>query len=469
MPICRAVKQCCVGLLLQAIICCPLSAQDEIDNLTGGSTPLQSMEEEIRKLRSVQKDIEEKEKELTQAVEKASSQVEQQNRMLQEQEKRLVEQRRAFEQRKRQIEEVEIQIEELISTPYDPAREEQQQPEVKPAAKEAGVEEPPREDQTETAQPEKVGQPPPKIESQTLQVSDIISQRSILTRRGSLIVEPILQFAHSSALVTVIEGVSILNAGVFGLIEVREVQRNTVQAAVGFRMGVAERVELDAKIPYLWRHDRTTSRDVSVATATDDVLTTADGSDLGDVEIGLRYQLNYGDNGRPYYVLGLRVKSRTGKDPFEVETDPATGLQLELPTGSGFWAVQPSLSFSYPSDPAVFFGGVSYLTNKSRNIAGFGNIDPGNSIGIGLGMGFAINDNASFSIAFNHNVVNETKQNGVDIPGSDLAQVGTLIFGFSHRSGKRTNINVSLGIGVTDDAPDVHMSLRMPMSFSNVF
>lgn len=44
-----------------------------------------------------------------------------------------------------------------------------------------------------------------------------------------------------------------------------------------------------------------------------------------------------------------------------------TGLPLDLPTGSGFYSVRPSLTWLFPSDPAVFFGSVSYPHNLARH------------------------------------------------------------------------------------------------------
>src|SRR3546814_12021787 len=49
-----------------------------------------------------------------------------------------------------------------------------------------------------------------------------------------------------------------------------------------------------------------------------------------------------------------------------VATAPGTGLPLELPTGSGFAAVQPRVTWLYASDPVVFFGSFSYLHNFKR-------------------------------------------------------------------------------------------------------
>src|SRR5690606_9102811 len=116
------------------------------------------------------------------------------------------------------------------------------------------------------------------------------------------------------------------------------------------------------RLPYVYIDSDTVSREIFTGSAQDAVFD-ADGSGIGDAELTLRYQLNRGGPDRPFYVGWLRYKSRTGKDPFEIVTDcvtrcvanaTGTGLPLELPTGSGFEAIQPGITFLFPSDPIVF-------------------------------------------------------------------------------------------------------------------
>ena len=165
---------------------------------------------------------------------------------------------------------------------------------------------------------------------------------------------------------------------------------------------------------------------------------------------------------QPYFVGGLRFKSRTGRDPFSVVTDctqrcigenvTGTGLPLELPTGSGFYSVQPSLTWLFPSDPAVFFGSVSYLHNFKRNdvsrlvLGGerefLGEIKPGGVFGFNFGIGLALNDKASFSLGYDHNSIARTRQNGVPVPGSVRTQLGTLLLGYSYRLSDKRTLNV---------------------------
>jgi hypothetical protein len=315
---------------------------------------------------------------------------------------------------------------------------------------------------TQPEAPQKpVGQAPDT--SRPPEVPGLVDIRGVLTPRGTLIVEPSLQYSHSSNNRVALVGFTIIPAITIGLIDVRSVSRDTFIGAVAARYGVTNRFEVEAKVPYVWRNETTLSRPFATP-GVSDIAFEGDGNGIGDIELAARYQINQPGPDRPYYVGGLRVKTRTGKDPFEVETDPISGLQRKLPTGSGFYGVQPSLTAIFPSDPAVFFGNVSYLWNIERNVGGnVGKVDPGDALGFTMGMGVALNDKVSFSIAYDHATVFKTKQNGVIIPTTSNTQLGTLLFGTSYRLNRKSTLNFTLGIGVTQEAPDVQLTFRLPM------
>src|SRR5262249_37897027 len=150
----------------------------------------------------------------------------------------------------------------------------------------------------------------------------------------------------------------------------------------------------EGRVPFLYRHDRVTTlaQNNNTVTQTYDI----DGSALGDIEASVRYQLNRPTPGGMLYVAGLRIKSETGVGPYDVKRD-TSGVAAQLATGSGFWGVQGSMSFLYPSDPVVLFANVSYLYNMDGKVdhtigtVHVGDVDPGDAIGFGFGMGFALN------------------------------------------------------------------------------
>jgi opacity protein-like surface antigen len=139
-----------------------------------------------------------------------------------------------------------------------------------------------------------------------------------------------------------------------------------------------------------------------------------------------------------------------------------------------------------PSDPAVFFGGINYLWNIKDKVNRFivpqtqvpntdppefeggvfiGEVDPGDSLGLNFGMGVALNERSSFSVGYEHTWVNKTEIDGETAMNSLAAQLGTLQVGYSYRLNKQSSLNLSIGAGVTEDAPDATISLRLPYRF----
>jgi len=327
-----------------------------------------------------------------------------------------------------------------------------------------------------------VGQAPERDERPPA-VAPIFNQPGVLTPRGKLVLEPSYQFGYSSADRVALIGYTVIPAILIGLIDARQVKTTTQTGAIALRYGLTNRLELELRVPYVHGHTDTISREIFTGSATDKVFTSS-GHGIGDVEATARYQFNDGGADRPYYVGWLRFKSRTGRDPFEVTTDcvqrcvqnaTGTGLPLQLPTGSGFYALQPGVTWLFPSDPVVFFGNLSYLHNFPRHhvsrtvlLGGkepLGMVRVGDIVDVSVGMGLALNDKASISIGYDQSFVGITKQNGKTVPGSAKSVLGTLLIGGSYRFSDRRSMNFTLGVGVTRDTPDATVTVRVPMMY----
>lgn len=327
-----------------------------------------------------------------------------------------------------------------------------------------------------------VGRTPPR-KDRPPEVQQLFEQPGVLTQRGKYVFEPSLQFGYASSNRVALVGYTVIPALLIGLIDVREVKRNTLTGTLSMRTGLTNRLEVEAKLPYVYRSDATVSRELFTGTAVERVFDTS-GKNIGDIEVAARYQLNQGTAAKAFYIGGLRFKSRTGRDPFDVVTDcttrcvgenaTGTGLPLELPTGSGFYSLQPSATFLFPTDPAIFFGSVSYLYNFERkNVSrtvlngereAIGDLKAGDVAGFNFGMGLALNDKTSISIGYDHSSVARMRQNGAPVPSSVRTQLGTLVVGYSYRLDPKRTLNASVGVGVTRDTPDVSLTLRMPWS-----
>ncbi|MGF1623596.1 MAG: transporter [Alphaproteobacteria bacterium] len=428
------------------------------------------------------------------AIEAQRAQLENQQRLLEEQARQLAEQQRLLEEQQRSLERQIGQVEALRSGEQTYAA---RQPGPVPATIDSGgvmrdvifpqVMQPLRASlgatmddailqsaatgATDVAQAQQpVGTPPPDAPPTRPEVQALAEQGGVLTRRGGWVVEPSLEFIHSSQNRLVFRGASIIDAVLLGVIEASDADRDTLTSALNVRYGITDDLEAEVRLPFVYRSDRVTNL-VSRTTGDLSRTTSTTGYGLGDIEAALHYQINEGRDDWPVFVGNLRVKSTTGLGPFEVDRD-TDGIETELATGSGFWAVEPSITAIYPTSPAVLFGNLSYTYNMPAGVnrtigdAFVGDVDPGDAIGINLGMGFGINENTSFSLGYKHNYIFEsvTEINGRDVDSEEL-HIGALTFNLTQRIAENARVALDLEAGVTADAPDIRATLRVPFDF----
>jgi hypothetical protein len=323
----------------------------------------------------------------------------------------------------------------------------------------------------------------PRKETRAPEVARIFAEPTALTRSGDFVIEPSLQSSYWASDRVALVGYTIIPAILIGLVDVRRVRTTNTVAALTARFGIGNRFEFEARAPYLYTSVDTVSREILTGSAQDTVFN-AEGHGLGDVDATMRFQFNHGDYSKPFWIGWLRYRWATGKDPFEVTTDcitrcvantTGTGLPLEMPTGTGFNSAQAGLTWLYASDPAVFFGGLSYLYNFPRDnlsrtlLLGekefLGEVAPGDIIGFNVGMGLSLNEKASFSIGYDQSIIGKTQQNGADVPGAVRTTLGNLLLGISYRYNPTSTLNLSVGVGVTRDTPDISFTLRTPITF----
>lgn len=312
-----------------------------------------------------------------------------------------------------------------------------------------------------------VGEAPP--DQGKVEVAALPEESSVLTPRGGWYVEPSVEYTRSSANVLVFRGVEIVTGVQIGLLQANSAARDTIAPSLDARYGLTNRIELEARIPYVDRLDRiqTVAQRDQTVTQTQSLGDT----DVGDLEFSARYQFNTPRPGLPIILGGLRYKADTGVGPFDVPYDEF-GVAQGLATGSGFQAIEPSVSVLLPTDPAVIFANVSYIHNFGRNIdkeiggAHVGKVEPGDLIGASTGFGFAVNPRFSFSLGYKHNYIfptysflNDTKQR------SNVLQVGAFTFGWSYALTGRITLASTFAFGVTSDAPGLDVIFRLPIQF----
>lgn len=290
----------------------------------------------------------------------------------------------------------------------------------------------------------------------------------VLTRQGTLVVEPGIEYSHTDVNQFSFGGVAILDTVLVGAIEAKQANRDAITGTLGLRYGITNRFEGELRIPYMYRADSSTNTFVNSTNVPQSTSISSNG--LGDIEGALHYQFNDGTGKWPVFVGNLRGKSDTGTSPYDVRRNNL-GIEEELATGSGFWGVEPSLTVIAPSDPAVFYANVGYLWNMKSDInKQIGNrfvdkVDPGDAVRMGVGMGLALNEKVSFSIGYQHDWIMKTKTTFADgdVKSPSLS-VGSMTFGVNWQMSDTTALNVSVAVGVTSDAPDVRLMARVPIA-----
>lgn len=383
--------------------------------------------------------------------------------------KALDEQQRQLDANRRQIEEqrrrIDSLLQQLTGRGVAPAAvaQAQQQP--------GAQQQPQQQPQQQGQQQRPVGEAPPAAE-QPPAAAQIFAEPTVLTRPGTVTLEPSLQYIHASNNRVALVGFTIIPAITIGLIDIRQVSRDAWYGALTARWGFASRWEADVKVPYVYNTSTTLTRPIGTPSVADSQFD-ADGQGIGDVEFGTRYQINAFRGDNVVYIGSLRVRAPTGKGPFDVdyETIGQESLARNLPTGAGFWGVEGGVQFVFPSDPAVFFGALNYQYNFARDVGnGFGTIKPGNVIQFNVGMGLALNEKASFSFGYQQSIVGGLEQQGPAAPGKTVSPGSTLVlgtarFGLTYAVTPKTAVNFTLGIGVTRNTPDLELTVRVPISF----
>ena len=296
------------------------------------------------------------------AVSAGSGDIKSFKRLLSQQSKQLAAQQKVLDAQNRQLNELQSRLDELTGNDKETATTNGKQPTK--ASPQVETKQPPQA--TAKAPPSAANQQPqakadkPRLKQmpkdtrppEIPRVSADIG--GVLTPKGRLVLEPSALYSYSKATRAAIEGFSIIPALTIGIVNVRDVKRETEIAALTGRFGVTDRFELEARVPYLHREDTTQTRRFLVPDAQDRFFN-ADASDLGDIEVAGHYQFNDGQNGWPFFIGNLRVKTDTGTSPFETPIDLRFNIPKELPTGTGFWSLQPSVTAIFPTDPCRIF------------------------------------------------------------------------------------------------------------------
>lgn len=189
---------------------------------------------------------------------------------------------------------------------------------------------------------------------------------------------------------------------------------------------------------------------------------------LGDISFGLRWQPIPLKRGLPTTTLFTSFSTATGDSPYELNTSQ------DLATGKGYYGLSVGASASKLADPIVMFASGSYSTNTrvsglNQNRGGriLTSVDPGDSLGFSMGMAYALNYDVSVTASYQQSFSLPTTFAFKDgtVNNTDVQTTALLNFSLGLRTNPSRIVNISLGYGLTEDAPDVTLGFSMPIDF----
>jgi hypothetical protein len=289
-------------------------------------------------------------------------------------------------------------------------------------------------------------------------------------------------YAHFDDARVNLSGFLALDAIFLGLISIDETQADVLTTDATVRLGLNDRLQVDVNVPYLVRRAYYKSGGAG-GNASGLVDSTRWASGIGDVSAGVSYRIATETVGRPDIVANVRIKAPTGRDPFGIELVDVGGSQgnLKVPKqlsfGTGVWAGSAGFSFLKSLDPMVVFGSVTYFHNLEKNFGDIdeapgdqpGRVDIGDAFQYGAGVAFALNERSSLSASFTQRFVRSTwlRPAGKDwqkVIGSN-ANVALLNFGATFGLTDHVSLLGNVSIGMTADAPNMVVSLMLPIRF----
>lgn len=186
---------------------------------------------------------------------------------------------------------------------------------------------------------------------------------------------------------------------------------------------------------------------------------------MGDVNFGARWEPFPLKQGRLPLVLFGSLSTKTGDSPYDIGID-------ELSTGKGYYSVGAGASTRKYIDPVVLFASVSANygfketgLNQRRGTRVITDFEPGISGGFAFGFAYSFNYDVSLTMSYQQsfNTGSEfTYSSGESYSPADQTS-STLAFSLGVRVSPDTIVNGTVGLGLTEDAPDVSLGLSFPL------
>ncbi|WP_456465108.1 transporter [Persephonella sp.] len=310
-----------------------------------------------------------------------------------------------------------------------------------------------------------------KKESQPEEVLTQFERDYVLLKKKQIEIENTFNYTYYSANQIYLNSFAILNPvfltlGRFGIERAR---RHIFIDNISLRYGLLNNLQIETTFPFIYRYELLTVAETGVETRKEKI-------GIGDISFAVSFQPIRETARMPAVITNLTYKSKTGKSPFKLD-DP----KKDLPTGSGYESVKFGVSLVKSLDPVVVFGGMSYSynipTTVNRFICGgtetsgcayLEKVYPGDTLSINFGFAYALSYNFSMNFQFAQDYTFHTKvlANGIknQVINSTLNSA-LLKVGVGWALSSKSSLNMGVSLGLTTDAPDYVVEIRVPYRF----
>ncbi|OFE43608.1 hypothetical protein [Acinetobacter towneri] len=200
--------------------------------------------------------------------------------------------------------------------------------------------------------------------------------------------------------------------------------------------------------------------------AKSDLLKDATAAGLGDISLGARWEPFPLKAGRLPLILFANLSTKTGDSPYEI--NPVK----DLSTGKGYYSAGIGASTRKYIDPVVLFASASANygfkesdLNQKRGGRIIEEFEPGISGGFAFGFAYSFNYDVSMTMSYQQsfNTGSEFFYEGGESYSPADQTSSTLAISLGVRVSPETIVNGTVGIGLTEDAPDVSLGLSFPL------
>ncbi|HED9596828.1 TPA: hypothetical protein R6Q14_003658 [Acinetobacter baumannii] len=240
------------------------------------------------------------------------------------------------------------------------------------------------------------------------------------------------------------------NSSQLNRLRVEEDANHTLTNSFTLQYGVLDNLTLSATLPFVAKSE--IIRDTTTA-------------GLGDISFGARWEPFPLKQGRLPLVLFGSLSTKTGDSPYEIGLD-------ELSTGKGYYSVGVGASTRKYIDAVVLFASASANygfkesgLNQARGSRTLTSFDPGISGGFSFGFAYSFNYDVSLTMSYQQSFNMDAEfqfENGESYKSPDQSSA-MLSFALGVRVSPETIVNGTVGIGLTEDAPDISLGLSFPL------